>query len=328
MLNVEFEAVHMNLNLLCAALVSLLLASGVGMAQQPCRSTVLVTALDWKTDQPIDGLASDDFHAKFEGREISIRAVAVPRTERRFVFVLDRSGSMTDTDELRVLHYDPNKLMRLFLVDTLSAVPKGDTVAFLDFAGQYSHQTEFMQPAKAIEDITEALTWKHEGKGNKHRTALWASILAALRMLSSPRPGDVMVVISDGGDNLSSVSEVQVRGELLSAGVAVLALILARPDLKTSEQREAQQSLFDLVKATGGNAEVAGSPVSRYDGEVVVPFRPGGLISQLAHQYELQLDAPSIEKPEKWELGLNSSESRRKVKLFYPGYLQPCPAIP
>jgi hypothetical protein len=318
----------MNVNLPCAALVSLLFATGVGMAQQSCSSTVLVTALDRNTNQPIDGIASNDFRAKLDGREISIRAVALPPTERRFVFVLDRSGSITNTDEPRILHYDPNHLMKLFLEDALSAMPKGDRVAFLGFAGQYSHQTEFMQPAKALEDISEVMTWKPEGKGNKHRTALWASILAALRTLSPPRPGDVMVVISDGGDNLSSVSEVQVRGELLSAGVPLLALILARPDLKSSEQRKAQQSLFDLVRATGGNAEVAGSPVSRYDRDVVVPFRPGGLISQLAHQYELQLNVPSFQKAEKWELGLKSSGSGRKVKLFYPGYLQPCSATP
>jgi hypothetical protein len=318
----------MKMNLLSAALVLPFLATGTGTAQQPCSSTVLVTVLDRDTNQPIDGLASNDFRAKLEGREVSMRAVGLPPTGRRFVFVLDRSGSITNADDHRVLRYDPNKLMKLFLVDAISAVPKDDTVAFFGFAGQYSHQTEFMQPAMALEDISEVLKWNPEGKGDKHRTALWASILAAFRMLSPPRSGDVMVVISDGGDNLSNASEVQVRGELLSAGVPLLALILARPDLKSSEQREAQEGLFDLVKATGGNAVVAGSPAYRYDREVIIPFRHGGLIAQLAHQYELELNTPSIRKPQKWELGLKSSESARKIKLFYPGYLQPCSAIP
>src|ERR1019366_260119 len=207
--SIAFEAINMKIYLLCLALISLLLATCAAMAQQPRSSTVLVTVLDRGTNQPIDGLASNDFRAKVEGREISLRAVAFPPTDRRFVFVLDRSGSITNTDDHRVLHYDPDKLMKLFLVDAISAVPKGDTVAFFGFAGQYSHQTEFIQPAKALEDISEVMNWKPEGKGDKHRTALWASILAALRMLSPPRPGDVMVVISDGGDNLSNVSEVQ-----------------------------------------------------------------------------------------------------------------------
>jgi len=60
--------------------------------------------------------------------------------------------------------------MKLILVDALFAVPKGDSVAFFAFAGQYSHQTEFMQPAKALEASSEILAWKPEGKGDKLRT--------------------------------------------------------------------------------------------------------------------------------------------------------------
>jgi hypothetical protein len=328
MLNVDSQAANMKTTLFCAVMACLFLTTGAGMAQQPCSSTVLVTALDRNTNQPIDGLAANDFHAKSKGREISIRVVAPPPSERRFVFVLDRSGSMTRAGDPRDSHYDPNHLMKLILVDALFAVPKGDSVAFFAFAGQYSHQTEFMQPAKALEASSEILAWKPEGKGDKLRTPLWAGIDSALRMLSPRRPGDLMMIISDGGDNRSSVSEVQVRGKLLSAGVPILAMVLARPNLSTPEEREAQQSLFDLVKATGGTAGVIGTPVPGIDLDAIVQVRPSQLISQLAHQYELELDTPSIQKPEKWELGLKSLEPGRMVKLFYPSFLPTCSTMP
>ena len=89
MQNDDSQAVYMRTNLLCAAIVCLFLATCAGMAQQPCSSTVLVTALDQNTNQPIDGLSANDFHAKLKGREIPIRAAAPPPTELRFVFVLE-----------------------------------------------------------------------------------------------------------------------------------------------------------------------------------------------------------------------------------------------
>ena len=113
-------------------LCTLLLRCGIVMAQQPCRSTVFVTVFDQNTNQPIDGLTANDFHPKFRGRELLIRAVGSAPPERRIVFVLDRSGSMTYTsDEAPFGHYDSNSLVKLALGDALSDVPSSDSVAFL-----------------------------------------------------------------------------------------------------------------------------------------------------------------------------------------------------
>ena len=316
----------MKMFFLCVAALSVASAGYGAFAQRPCRSTVLVTALDRSTNQAIDGLASADFRAKVKGRDVLIRSVALPPTERRLVFVLDRSASMTSEPEPEDAHFDPNNVMKLLLVDAITALPKGDAVAFLAFAGQHSYKTEFVPQANALGEVSKVLSWKPEGRGQ--RTPLWENVHSALQMLSPHKMGDVMVVISDGLDNLSDVSEVQVRSELLSAGVTVLAMVVVRQNLKTVAQRDEQQSLFDLVRASGGIAVATGSPASRFDLDIYVPIMPRQMMSQLTHQYELELNTSSIQKPDKWELGLTSTEAEKRVKLFYPRLLQNCSAIP
>ena len=91
----RFSMRFRNREAISLVLCALMLRCIVGLAQRPCRSTVFVTVLDPNTNQPIDGLTASDFHPKFKGSELPIRALGASPPERRIVFVLDRSGSMT-----------------------------------------------------------------------------------------------------------------------------------------------------------------------------------------------------------------------------------------
>jgi len=325
---VRFSMRFRNSEAISLVLCALLLRCIVGMAQRPCRSTVFVTVLDPNTNQPIDGLTASDFHPKFRGRELPIRALGSSPSGRRIVFVLDRSGSMTHaSDEAPFGHYDPNSLEKLALGDALSNVPTSDSVAFLSFAGQSSSHTGFMQPAVALERMPETLKWNTEGKENRSRTALWDNLDAALRMLLPYKSGDLIVVISDGGDNLSKLPEGTVRDELLYANVPIVAMIVPPPLSAPHPLFDGLLTLLDLVKATGGGARIAGSPTGGIDPEVVLPVRPGQLIRLLAHQYELEVDAPSVGKPERWQIGVGPLESGKKVRLLYRRNLLPCASL-
>ena len=329
-LNIERgSAFSMKASLLCTKFVGLLFTCAILTAQQPCRSTMLVTVLDQNTNQPIDGLSASDFHAKDKGREISIRSVASSPSERRIVFLVDRSGSMTHTSqEPSLKHYDPNVLEKLTLADALSAIPSADSVAYLAFSGKDSHQTEFMQPTEAMKKMPEILAWKPGGKDSKNRTALWDNLDAALRVLTPHKSGDLIVVTSDGGDNLSSLPEAKVRDELLHAGVPIMAMVVPPPLDAPREERDGLLAMLDLVKTTGGVVRLAGSAMPGLDPEVVRSVRPSQLIQDLAHQYQLEVDAPLIEKPEKWQLDVGPLESGKKPHLFYPRYLIPCAKLP
>jgi hypothetical protein len=185
-----------------------------------------------------------------------------------------------------------------------------------------------MDPATALGKMTEIVKWEPEGNGQKKRTALWDNLDAASRMLIPNKPGDLIVVVSDGGDNMSTVHEEKVQKELLSADVSLIAMIVASPFSAIPEEGDSLGALLELVKATGGTVRVAGLTVLGKDPEVIVPVRPGELIAQLAHQYELEVDEPLIEKPEKWQLSVGPLESGRTVQPFYRRYLLPCRATP
>jgi len=184
-----------------------------------------------------------------------------------------------------------------------------------------------MQPAVALERMPGLLKWKGEGKEDKLKTALWDNLDSALRMLIPQKPSDLIVVLTDGIDNLSSLPEDKVRNELLSANVPIMAMIVPPPLSTPRPILDGLLTLLDLVKATGGSARIAGSPLGDIDPEVVLPVRPGQLIRLLAHQYELEVDAPSVGKPEKWQIGVGPLESGRKARLLYRRNLLPCASL-
>jgi hypothetical protein len=297
----RFPCIHAISLVPCA----LLIACGIAAAQQPCRSTALVTVLDRKTNQPVDGLLARNFLVKFRDREISVRAVAPPPAERRIVFVLDRSGSMTYvSNDPSAGRYDPNLRLRSALGNALSAIPGGDTVAFLAFAGKFANQTEFMPAAIALRRMPEILKWKPEGAGQKGRTALWDNLDSALRILTPHKAGDVIVVISDGEDNFSSMSDGKLREELVAVSVSLLAMLVTDPFAPTPVDPRLP-NLLDLVNATGGTATKLGvPPLLIADPDVVLPVRPSQLILQLTHQYDLELDYSPIQSPQKWQLSV------------------------
>ena len=173
--------------------------------------------------------------------------------------------------------------------------------------------------------MPEILSWE---PGTKGKTPLWDNIDAALRMLSPHEIGDVIVVVSDGGDNMSNLNPHQVRKELLEAHVPILPIILVDPTMAPFlSAQEGQKDLLDLAEKTGGAVAVVGPAWPSIPFGIVSPLTPEQLISQFAHQYDLEVEIPLIQEPERWNLSAKSKETGEKLSLFYPRYLSPCAAI-
>jgi len=282
--------------------------------------------LDQKTNAPVDGLIAGDLLAKMKGRALAIRSMSPPPAARRFVFVLDRSGSMVgvrnfDSGSI----YDLDRRMKQDVEELLSEIPSGDSVALLAFSGGQSTRTEFANPAIARSELPAILAWK-PGKGLQvHRTPLWANVEAALQMLSPHKAGDVIVAVSDGHDNMSKLSKNKIQNDLLTSGVPILAVMIANFYQPTMDGADDLRDFAGLADSTGGAAAFGDSALdTRFAMGAQLLFPPNQLILLLAHQYELEMETPAIQKPEKWELKVNSTAAGGRLNLLYPRYLLPC----
>ena len=303
--------------------IVLLLCSAAGYlkAQPECRSTVPVIALDQKTGAPIDSLAASDFQVRFKGREIPIRTISNTPSTRRLVFVLDRSGSVTKS---RLGGPDNPKILEAqSLNEILSAIPNSYLVAFLEFAGKSSRQTEFLSPDSAKTKLADILAWKPEEKGG-FRTPLWDNINLASKLLNNRAPGDTVIVISDGGDNTSRLSLSKLENNLLAVGIPIFAIVITSGPFRTPEERTGPSNLADLAETTGGALITVANSLQSTDPSGHTPFRGASqLLSLLAHQYFLTIEAPGMRKTEEGRLTVNTGNRGRKIMLLYPRYLYP-----
>jgi hypothetical protein len=292
-------------------------------AQSPCPITVPVIGIDDKTGAVIGKLSASDFRAKVKGGEIPILAITNPPTTRRIVFVLDRSGSMTSPRSDSV--DSPRTLANQSLSEAVSAIPSSDVVAFLAFAGKSMSQTEFMTPDSAKAKLPDILAWSPE-KNNELRTPLWDNIEFALAILKAHASGDTIVVISDGGDNMSKLGESRLEGKLLAADVQLFAVAVTSTSWQTPEEAEGPPNLAKLAEATGGAFVIVDKPLNNPDPKSHSPIRASQMLSLLAHQYDLTIEIPA-HKPEEWQLTMNADNIRKRIRLLYPQFLYPCAAL-
>lgn len=308
------------------ALGILLFACGIAAGQVTCSSSILVTVLNRETNQPVDGLRAGDFHATLGDQEISVRSLSPAPQHRRIVFVIDRSGSIiSDPDGPHSGRDDPNSLEEQTLEDAVSAVPSGDLIAFLAFTGKNSVQTEFVSPSTARQKIPQVFGWKPKGAGNHARTALWDNLHSAFLMLTPHEPGDVIIVLTDGGDNRSAMTEGKLRKEFQSSGVSVLAMGIENRYAETPSDMDGLNRLLDLAKQTGGAARESGPIEFGDQTDYLLPVFPHQLIEQLSHQYALELDYLCVERPEKLRIDVRPLAPHARVRIFYSHVLFPRP---
>jgi hypothetical protein len=174
------------------------------------------------------------------------------------------------------------------------------------------------------------------------QTALWDSLSKTVLLFGSSQPGDVVYLISDGGDNVSKTGPRQVENAFLRKGIRLFVfLLVSRSTLGylIPDEEQGLRDLKRLAEASGGNLVglSRGGPLARLDfnlsKEERKVFASGArvLYAEMKEFSRLEVNLPQrVDKTRSWNLQLNrsSNTSLKNLSLLYPHKLTPCSEAP
>jgi VWFA-related protein len=242
--------------------------------------------------RPVVGLTTSDFALKDNGVRQSVELVGVDSLPLTTFLVLDTSGSV-DGDKLIQLQAAGRAL--------LGGLRAGDEASLMTFDQEVRVR---VPPTNDRERLERSLGDIRPGGATALLDALYAGT-----MLASGRGRSLLVVFTDGEDNLSWLDTRQVSRVLLESNILVQAVGIvpkegraALPEnLRTREPPEAPhvRTLRSLAEVTGGRFWAASAPdrladaflaiVEAMKTRYVLRFEPGLTKREGLHELEVKL---------------------------------------
>jgi hypothetical protein len=306
-------------------LIALCLLSHTLKAEDsPCRQTVPVTVTD-TTGKPVLGLTASHFVGQLRGAPITVLSASSDTNPPKIALLLDASGSMVDESEV----WRPALTIARDLVDRLAP---GPPLAFFVFASHVDKMVDFTPKREPVlQQIDELQAGRKVLSKGFRRTSLWDTVIEAFKSFGTPRVGDAIYAITDGGDNASDANLAKVEKALLTGGVRFFA-ILTPPHRGTvpPEEQYGATVLNEIAQATGGFM------MKSYNGRFGRPLGSDQLGVELdllyswtLHFYRLELQPMRpIDKARDWRLEIvdPSQGSRGPFVLGYPRRIAACSA--
>jgi hypothetical protein len=284
----------------------------------------------------VAGLTPENFKASLGGKPVLVTAATYDSGPRSIVILIDASGSMIESGKLA--------WGLKFARDLVSSASPQDSLALLTFSDETEVAASLGQSRTDLLTAVDKLQnrqWRRV-KGIR-RTALEDALVNALALLKTPRVGDAICLVTDGGENASRSSQSKVEALLQSAGVRVCVFLPTwyGEDRGAAEQgAQFQSEMRDLTSATGGALlpfvpgqirglarRVAGTPaMSASDDE---DLRRAAQLFQrrILSLIELDVTLPApLAKPREWNLEVVDASGRRhkQLEVIYPHRLAPC----
>jgi VWFA-related protein len=199
-----------------------------------------VTVLDGK-GQLMQGLKRDDFKVLEDGTPQTLLSFQHADIPVSISLVVDNSGSM----------YKKRPSVNKAALDLILASNKEDEAFVVNFADDAYIDQEFTSDVNKLRDGLAHI----ESRGG---TALYDAVVASADKLAADakRPKQVIVIITDGEDNASTLDLEQAirRVQQLSGPVIYSIGLLFGDEMSRSEVRHARRALEMLSQETGGIA--------------------------------------------------------------------------
>jgi hypothetical protein len=298
----------------------------VAFAQECARTiplSVFNTAIELGSNELVPGL----LQARTGRSQLRITSVEKIPT-RRLLLLVDGSGSMAAMDKFWLHKSKATKtaeeVAEKFIVEILPRVP----VAYGVFQEQLFVAAGFASDPRRLQEDIGNIKQKSLG-ARKKGTAIYDALAEGLLLFGETQPGDAILLITDGEDNLSKHSPKEIENNLKQSGVRFFVLLVSEHIFNPLDF-QSRQALMDISRQTGGMVNVldAENPAWGFDEATAGAAQDisSFLHLQLLSSYRLHAAAPESKKAQKWTLSLRADGDARwkEVKLSYPDRLEPC----
>lgn len=186
----------------------------------------------------MDGLSKEDFQIYEDGKLQSIESLSHEDVPVTVGLVIDNSGSM--------------RTRRLEVITAALAFARSSNPKDQMFVVHFNEQVLFgLPPQLTFTDQEKQLEMALSKIAAKGMTALYDAVAAALRHLKKgPQGKQILTVISDGADNASKQSLVDIIAQARQAEAIIYTIGL----FETDDRDKNPGALKQLAKVTGGEA--------------------------------------------------------------------------
>lgn len=237
---------------------------------------VLNASITDASGKSVNGLPQRLFRVFEDGVEQKIESFGTEETPFAAVVLLDTSGSM----EERV------SLARGAAIKFLEGLRSSDEAAIFNF----SSKVEFVQDFSNSREIRpQAFDLKADGM-----TALYDAVYKAAEALSKrSEKRRAIIVLSDGADTMSKVSDSKALRAALAVNAMIFAVDMSSPELSASERAQNQRVLTNFAEKTGGKYISTPGGVSMRDAFT-------SIVGELGTQYTIAYQPMNAKKDGKW----------------------------
>ena len=320
-----------------------LTASGLPrlMAQEePCLTrTIPVTAVD-AHGTPLQDLQASSLAGKVHGRLVAVLSTTLNIQPHRIMVCVDMSESMWGPGSLW-------PITQTMLEDIAQSGPLVGQIGMELFAEKVFDVVNISSnpnPVRMKVASLQRANLEETVPKRARRTALWDALWQAADRFTPPMPGDVIYVLTDGGDNSSHHSEKELEDKLISRGIRVFGSIPTVPLAsrgRTPEEASGPEAMRDMVLSTGGNFiylcpdpqdPLCGGLAGHLDDWTKNKRRPlllaaHQLYQQMAVYYDIGIRLPfAANKGTELNLEIvdDRGHKRKDIQLLYPHRLPPC----
>lgn len=210
-----------------------------------CNQIRVYTSVMTDRGNIVAGLNKDNFVAEIRGKPAQIAGAEYRPEGQRLALLIDDSSSMDG----------PRREVSQSAIATLTnQIPQNIPIAMVVFDNTVHRLVPLTTDRKLISESLQQFFSAKERNATR-RTSLFDGIDEAISSLVPAQEGNLIFVVTDGGDNASRIDRKRLEQRLINSRTRLFGLLLNVPigqGLVTPEEREGEEAMERMVERTGG----------------------------------------------------------------------------